>query len=95
MKNIKYINGQTNFSFDNRLQYDELELPVLPIGATVSTRYTQDIIVGIEYLGCGFRYKVQTVKVKPGPEFLTKDLYVGKISETYAHQLTKIDKISV
>jgi hypothetical protein len=95
MENIKYINGQTNFSFDNRLQYDELELPVLPIGATVSTRYTQDIIVGIEYLGCGFRYKVQTVKVKPGPEFLTKDLYVGKISETYAHQLTKIDKISV
>jgi hypothetical protein len=64
MKNIKYINGQTNFSFDNRLQYDELELPVLPIGATVSTRYTQDIIVGIEYLGCGFRYKVQTVKVQ-------------------------------
>ena len=95
MKNIKYINGQTNFSFDNRLQYDELELPVLPIGATVSTRYTQDIIVGIEYLGCGFRYKVQTVKVKPGPEFLTKHLFVGKITETYAHQLTKIDKISV
>ena len=95
MKNIKYINGQTNFSFDNRLEYDGLELPILPIGATVSTRYTQDVVVGIEYLGCGFRYKIQTVKVKPGPEFLTKHLFVGKISQTYAHQLTKIEKILV
>jgi hypothetical protein len=95
MKNIKYINGQINFSFDKQLDYDGLELPILPIGATVSTRFTQDVIVGIEYLGCGFRYKIQTIKVKPGPEFLTKNLFVGKISQTYAHQLTKIEKISV
>lgn len=94
MKNIKYINGQTNFSFNNRVKYNGI-LPSFPIGATVSTRYTEDIIVGIDFIGCGFIYKTQTVKVKPGPKFLTKDLFLGKISDAYDHQLTKIDKISI
>lgn len=94
MKNINYINGKTNFSFDNNLKYDG-KLPTLPIGATVSTRYTEDVIVGIDFIGCGFLYKTQTVKVKQGPDFITKYLFVGRISTTYDHQLTLINKILV
>ncbi|MFK5173450.1 hypothetical protein ACI3QN_13130, partial [Propionibacterium freudenreichii] len=70
-------------------------LPTLPIGATVSTRFTEEVVVGIDFIGCGFLYKTQIVKIKPGPEFLLKHLHLGKICETYDHQLTKIDKISI
>ena len=94
MKNINYINGNTNFSFDTNLKYDD-KLPTLPIGTTVSTRYTEGVIVGIDFIGCGFLYKVQTVKVKPGPDFITKHLSIGRISTEYDYQLTLIKKILV
>ena len=63
------------------------------IGDLVSTRTTEDVVVLVEFIGCGFRYKTQVVKVKS--MYDKKHLHIGTITERFDWQLTKIDKITL